>query len=130
LDDYFNHAPTDQEGEATEDYVRQDKPVGPKNVKFKMTETLEHNARIQKNIDNAIVELAHDAVNHPSHYMVFPEMEAIDVIRKVLSRDEFKGYLIGQILKYRLRAGNKDDLQQDIDKADWYKNMLFNEFGE
>ena len=66
-----------------------------------------------------------DVVNKPLHYMLFPDMEAIDVIRKTLTTEEFVGYLKGQILKYRLRAGNKDNLQQDIDKAEWYKEYLF-----
>ena len=66
-----------------------------------------------------------DAVNNPKHYKLFPDMEAIDVIRETLTREEFIGYLKGQILKYRLRAGNKDKLKQDIAKADWYKNYLF-----
>lgn len=66
----------------------------------------------------------YDAVEKPSHYMAFPDMEAIDIIRKVLTPDEFKGYCKGNILKYRLRAGNKDKLEQDIGKADKYREWL------
>ena len=66
-----------------------------------------------------------DAVNHPNHYMLFADgTEAIDVIREVLDHDEFIGYCKGNILKYRLRAGKKDALQQDIDKAETYARML------
>lgn len=65
-----------------------------------------------------------DAVNHPKHYKLFPGQEAIDIIQAALTPEEFRGYLKGNALKYRLRAGNKDDLQQDIDKAEWYRNRL------
>jgi len=66
-----------------------------------------------------------DAVNHPSHYMLFADgTESIDVIKKVLTTEEFIGFCKGNVLKYRLRAGKKDALQQDIDKAETYARML------
>jgi hypothetical protein len=65
-----------------------------------------------------------DPVNHPKHYKVFPNMEAIDIIRKVLTEEEFNGYLKGNFLKYRLRAGDKDDLEQDIAKSNWYRDHV------
>lgn len=66
-----------------------------------------------------------DAVNHPSHYKLFPGQEAIDIIKAALTQEEFMGYLKGNALKYRLRAGNKDDLSQDIAKAEWYRKRAF-----
>lgn len=66
----------------------------------------------------------HDAVNHPKHYKLFPDMEAIDVIEAALTPEEFAGYCKGNALKYRLRAGEKGDTQQDIDKSNWYRNRL------
>jgi len=68
-----------------------------------------------------------DPVNHPAHYKLFPGQEAIDIIRAALTPEEFRGYLKGNALKYRLRAGNKDDLQQDINKAEWYRLRLISE---
>lgn len=66
-----------------------------------------------------------DAVNKPQHYMLFADgTEAIDIIRKSLTPDEFAGYCKGNVLKYRLRAGKKDALHQDIAKADTYAKML------
>ncbi|AEA99057.2 DUF3310 domain-containing protein [Alteromonas mediterranea] len=67
----------------------------------------------------------HDPVNNPKHYDLFPDQQAIDVIRAALTPEEFAGYCKGNALKYRLRAGNKDKLQQDIDKSEWYRNKLF-----
>lgn len=65
-----------------------------------------------------------DPVNRPSHYQLFPGQEAIDVIRAALTDEEFAGYCKGNALKYRLRAGEKGDTQQDIDKSNWYRKRL------
>ena len=66
----------------------------------------------------------HDPVNNPKHYAIAPNIEAIDIIRASLTPEQFKGYLLGNFLKYRLRAGDKGDLQQDIDKSNWYRERL------
>ena len=64
-----------------------------------------------------------DPVNKPKHYCLFDDgTEAINIIKASLTSEEFKGYLKGNFLKYRLRAGEKDDLKQDIDKSNWYRN--------
>lgn len=65
-----------------------------------------------------------DLVNHPKHYAIAPGVEAIDIIKASLTPEQFKGYLLGNFLKYRLRAGDKDDLQQDIAKSNWYRERL------
>ena len=65
-----------------------------------------------------------DVVNKPNHYMLFSDMEAIDVIRTLLTEDEFRGYLRGNVLKYRLRAGKKGDTSEDIMKALRYEGWL------
>lgn len=66
-----------------------------------------------------------DEVNNPSHYKLFPDMEAFDVIKATLTPDELRGYLKGNILKYRLRAGQKGPVEKCVAKADWYKARLF-----
>lgn len=65
-----------------------------------------------------------DVVNKPSHYRIYPNIEAIDIIRKTLTREQFIGYLIGNSLKYRLRAGYKNDANEDIAKARKYEEWL------
>lgn len=64
-----------------------------------------------------------DAVNHPQHYQFFPGMEAIEVIATVMTQEQFHGYCLGNALKYRLRAGAKDALEQDIAKAKKYTEL-------
>lgn len=65
-------------------------------------------------------KIMHDAVHHPSHYTL-PGLtvESVDVIRAVLTPEEFKGWCKGNALKYSLRAGRKDPAKevQDLAKA-------------
>tara|TARA_R110002051_G_scaffold107370_1_gene180269 strand:+ start:12 stop:431 length:420 start_codon:yes stop_codon:yes gene_type:complete len=66
-----------------------------------------------------------DLVNNPKHYMLFADgMESFDVIRKTLTLEEYIGFLKGNILKYRLRAGKKGDASICIAKSDWYADKL------
>ena len=71
--------------------------------------------------------MKHDEINNPAHYQLFPDMEAIDVIRAALTPVEFAGYLKGNALKYRLRAGDKGPAEKCIAKANWYQNTLRND---
>lgn len=66
-------------------------------------------------------------VRFPKHYEVLDGVEAIELIASSLSLAEFRGYCLGNILKYRLRAGKKDDIKKDIKKADEYI-LLFDEY--
>ena len=69
----------------------------------------------------------HDEINNPAHYQLFPDVEAIDVIKAALTPAEFIGYLKGSALKYRLRAGDKGPAEKCIGKSRWYQNYLRNE---
>lgn len=65
-----------------------------------------------------------DVVAKPKHYQFFPDMEAIDVIARSMTVSEFRGYCLGNRLKYRLRAGAKDDPKQELDKSDAYLKLF------
>lgn len=53
-------------------------------------------------------------VNHPKHYNEHPSgVECIDII-------EDMNFNVGNAIKYLWRAGLKDDLIQDLQKAEWY----------
>jgi len=62
-----------------------------------------------------------DQVNSPSHYTK-GRVEAIEIIEDVVAGapDPVAGYLVGQALKYLLRAWHKEDAVQDLQKAAWY----------
>ena len=64
-----------------------------------------------------------DQVRKPSHYQVLDGVEAIEIIAAAMTPEQFHGYCLGNILKYRIRAGNKDPLEQDVAKADFYKEL-------
>ena len=64
-----------------------------------------------------------DMVNRPPHYLI-GGIEAIDVIKSRLTKEEYIGYLKGCKLKYDLRYPFKDNPQQDLEKSDWYKHKL------
>ena len=50
-------------------------------------------------------------------------IECIDAMQAMLSRDEFIGYLRGNIFKYQWRYKLKNGVE-DLKKAQWYQNKL------
>ncbi len=68
-------------------------------------------------------EQENEAVKNPKHYQIFDGVESIEVIACSLTSEQWKGFCLGNILKYRIRAGKKDKLQQDIDKANYYGEL-------
>ena len=67
----------------------------------------------------------HDPVDHPAHYTSADNgIECIDAIEAALGREQFIGFLRGQVIKYQWRMGKKDNAAQDNDKSIWYANKL------
>ena len=67
------------------------------------------------------------AVKRPSHYQVFAGLESIEVIARSLTVEQFRGFCMGNVLKYRLRAGKKSDqanVTKDLAKAEFYKELF------
>ena len=64
-----------------------------------------------------------DAVDSPQHYQVFPDKEAIEIIASSMTTEQFYGYCLGNFLKYRLRIGAKDEVQQELGKSNKYKEL-------
>lgn len=63
-----------------------------------------------------------DNIFNPKHYMQGSH-ECIDEIKAMLTPDEFKGFLKGNIIKYRYRANLKNG-KEDLAKADNYAYYL------
>ena len=57
-----------------------------------------------------------------SHYKDMP-MQPWDVMQAVLTPEEFRGYLKGNVIKYAMRAGRKDG-SDDAGKAQHYRQKL------
>ena len=65
-----------------------------------------------------------EEVNHPERYGGDTTYECIKVLESWLSPEEYKGFLKGNTIKYLCRAGKKDEIIQELKKADWYINKL------
>ena len=68
-----------------------------------------------------------DNVNHPKHYETYIDgLETIDIIYAALGPERFGGYCRGNVLKYLLRADQKNGVE-DLEKAavylDWEINI-------
>lgn len=57
-----------------------------------------------------------------SHYKDMP-IEPWEVMKSVLTKEEFIGFLKGNIIKYSMRAGRKED-SDDAAKANHYMQKL------
>ena len=60
-----------------------------------------------------------DNVNHPAHYG--GAIECIEYIQSALMDvSGVAAFCLGNAIKYIGRAGHKDDIVQDLEKAKWY----------
>lgn len=72
-------------------------------------------------------EVKDDCVRKPSHYQVFDGVESIEIIARSMTVSEFRGFCMGNVLKYRLRAGKKSELatmEKDLNKAAFYQELF------
>lgn len=63
-----------------------------------------------------------DVINAPSHY-TSGGIETIDYMKAKMSDEQYKGYLLGNVIKYTSRFQIKNGLQ-DLEKAQWYLDRL------
>lgn len=66
------------------------------------------------------------AVNHPSHYNS-GKYETLEVIKDILTTEEYKGFLHGNALKYLCRCKLKGAKVQDLEKCKFYIDTLISE---
>ena len=90
------------------------------------SEVHEINERIQKQTE--AIKKNQDTVERPPHYTDgLLGYEAIGIIASSMTKTEFKGYCLGNILKYRLRAGKKGDARECLKKSEKY-NELYEQY--
>lgn len=66
-------------------------------------------------------------VAHPNHYTLFGNVKAIEIIARSMTVEAFSGFCLGNVLKYRLRAGKKSELatvEKDLNKASFYQELF------
>ena len=66
--------------------------------------------------------MSFDNVENPAHY-IQSAIECIAAIEASMSKDQFCGYLKGNIIKYMWRYEDKNKIE-DLKKAQWYLNKL------
>lgn len=64
-----------------------------------------------------------DAIN-PSHYKIDGLPDAIDIINHLMHREQYEGFLWGNIIKYAYRFGRKGDKAETAGKIAWYATQL------
>jgi len=67
-----------------------------------------------------------DPVNHPYHY-TFGNIECMDLMKDMLTKEEFHGYLKATALKYLWRFERKGNPVQDLNKCKFYIDKLIEE---
>ena len=70
-----------------------------------------------------------DEVEKPQkdqHYKEFPELEAFKLMRDSFTSEQYRGFLLGNILKYRMRIGKKkgQSVEEELRKIKVYENEL------
>ena len=71
-----------------------------------------------------------DQVKNPKHYEVLDGVESIEIIARSMTPEQWHGFCLGNIIKYRIRAGKKDSLEQDIAKANYYEELYMMHVGK
>jgi len=78
-----------------------------------------------------MIEKKHEQSEQPDYYKS-NGLSPMDAFEKgLLSKEEFIGFIKGNVIKYTVRAGKKDDAVKDIDKAidylEWLKKVIMND---
>jgi hypothetical protein len=67
------------------------------------------------------------AVDEKSNYYDAGGIETIKIIKAKLNPEQFKGFLLGNIIKYACRVNHKGQAARDIEKIKTYSELLLNE---
>jgi len=77
------------------------------------------------------IDLPDDVVNHPKHYTDSFPLETRYLIEALLNAvcestdlSPWQVFCLGNMFKYRLRAGEKGSAEQDINKANKYREFF------
>lgn len=81
------------------------------------------NENIATEPNTLLTKVDYSPIN-PSHYQVAGIPEAIDIMEHLMTQEQFKGFLWGNIIKYAYRYGRKGDEHDTAGKIEWYANRL------
>ena len=71
----------------------------------------------QIELDKQVVEQT------PDHYQMLGGIPTIDMVARSLTQEQWQGFCLGNVLKYRIRAGKKGCADEDLAKADHYEEL-------
>lgn len=63
------------------------------------------------------------AVEHPVHYNQY-DVEVLEMMRRIWGEEATETFCKLNAFKYRMRAGHKDDVEQDLEKEKFYLNYI------
>ena len=67
-----------------------------------------------------------DSAKDPkSRYYDAGGLETLDIIKAKLTPDQYRGFLLGNIIKYSCRANHKGSFDRDIEKVKFYGAAIF-----
>ena len=145
--------PTDNSPDILEDLAKLDIPYqGPRNeplypeweIEDMFKEDFDEDLKLMTtdfhgNFDK-MTEAQQDAIINPKHYKMLSSevmskhpdgMEYIDLMAYLLEgHTGVQAHLLGQIYKYSMRLGKKDNKLQDAKKIEWYASRLAKEIEE
>ena len=84
--------------------------------------------RKEEDEENMDKEKDKKVINHPQRYGGDTTYECIKVLDAWMNKEEYQGFLKGNCLKYLCRAGKKDDIVQELNKAKWYLEKLIESY--
>jgi len=81
---------------------------------------------MSEEVKDSIINPKHYKIFAPEDYVDYPDgIEYMDLCDKALAHlSGVESHLVGQILKYTLRVGKKDAMEQDATKIQWYATRL------
>ena len=63
-------------------------------------------------------------IEENKHHLLWGDTESIELIEDFLTKEEYIGFLKGQVLKYQLRLGKKDNIEKELKKIEDYTKEL------
>lgn len=87
------------------------------------------NTHLSTDLHDPLTQARLQAVSHPEHYQGVCGLEAIEVMRNFLPKyqNSHVSYLIGNVIKYILRAPSKGKEIEDLMKAQKYIGFAIDE---
>lgn len=85
---------------------------------------------IELHQDQHVTQKDYCGIESPSHYDLFEGIESIEVIARSMTEEAFYGFCLGNVIKYRLRAGKKESAEKDLAKAEFYRTLYSKHKGE